>query len=33
MIDERVLRLWKFLLNMDRVTLDEIPEPYKTELS
>lgn len=32
-MDERQLRLWKFLLDMNRVTLEDIPEPYKTELS
>ncbi len=31
-MNERKLRLYKFLLNMGRITIDEIPEPYKTEL-
>ena len=31
-MDERKLRLYKFLLNMGRITLEEVPEPYKTEL-
>lgn len=31
-MDERVLRLYSFLLRMDRTTLDEIPEPYRSEL-
>jgi hypothetical protein len=25
-------RLYKFLLDMARITLDDIPEPYKSEL-
>lgn len=28
-IDERKLRLYKFLLGMKRITVDEIPKPYK----
>lgn len=32
-MDERKLRLYKFLLDMGRITLDEIPEPYYSELS
>ncbi len=26
-------RLYKFLIDMKRITLEEVPEPYKTELS
>lgn len=26
-------RLYKFLLDMGRVTIEEVPEPYKSELS
>ncbi len=26
-------RLYKFLIEMGRITLKEVPEPYKTELS
>ena len=32
-MDERKLRLYKFLLNMQRVNLEDIPEPYRTELT
>jgi hypothetical protein len=32
-MDERKLRLYKLLLDNNRITLDEIPEPYKTALS
>lgn len=31
-MDERILRLYKFLLKMERITIDDVPEPYKTEL-
>ncbi len=31
-VDQRRMRLYKFLLNMERITLEEVPEPYKTEL-
>ena len=31
-MDERKLRLYKFLLDMKRVTLEDIPEPYRTEI-
>lgn len=31
-MDERILRLYQFLLRMDRITIDEIPEPYKSEI-
>ena len=26
-------RLYKFLLDMERITLEDVPEPYKSELS
>lgn len=26
-------RLYKFLIDMERITIDEVPEPYKSELS
>ncbi len=26
-------RLYKFLIEMDRITLEDVPEPYKSELS
>ena len=26
-------RLYKFLIDMDRITIDDVPEPYKSELS
>ena len=29
----RTARLYKFLLDMGRVELKDVPEPYKTELS
>lgn len=32
-MNERRLRLYKFLLKMGRITLEDIPEPYKSELS
>ncbi len=25
-------RLYKFLLDMERITLDDVPEPYKIEI-
>ena len=32
-MDERKLRLYKFLLDMGRTTLEDIPEPYKAALT
>jgi hypothetical protein len=32
-MDERILRLYKFLLKMERITIEDVPEPYKTELA
>lgn len=32
-MDEKKLRLYKFLLDLGRITLENIPEPYRTELS
>lgn len=32
-MDERYLRLWEFILDMNRITIDQVPEPYKTEIS
>ena len=32
-MDERRLRLYAFLLQMGRVVLADIPEPYRTELT
>ena len=26
-------RLYKFLIDMDRITLEDVPEPFKSELS
>ncbi len=31
-MDERKLRLYRFLLRLERIALEEIPEPYKSEL-
>lgn len=31
-MDERRLRLYKFLLKMGRIKLEDVPEPYKTEI-
>ena len=31
-INERRLRLYKFLLSIGRVTIESIPEPYKTSI-
>jgi len=31
-MDERKLRLYRFLLKMGRITIDEVPEPYKSEI-
>jgi len=28
-MDERKLRLYRFLLKMGRITVDDVPEPYK----
>ncbi len=25
-------RLYKFLIDMDRITIDNVPEPFKTEI-
>jgi hypothetical protein len=25
-------RLYKFLIEMDRITIEDVPEPYKSEL-
>lgn len=25
-------RLYKFLIDMERTTIDDVPEPYKTEI-
>lgn len=27
------VRLYKFLLDMGRITLDDVPEPFRSELS
>jgi len=32
-MDERKLRIYGFLLKLGRITIEDIPEPYKTELS
>ena len=32
-INQRKLRLYEFLLNMGRIEVNDIPEPYKTEIS
>ena len=32
-MDARKLRLYRFLLKLNRVTLDGIPEPYKSQLA
>lgn len=32
-MDERILRLYKFLLKMERITIEDIPEPYKAEIA
>jgi len=32
-MDQRILRLYAFLLKMERIALIDIPEPYQTELS
>ena len=29
-LDEKKLRLYRFLLNMGRITIDDVPEPYKS---
>lgn len=31
--DERKVRLYRFLLEMNRITLNEVPDPYKTAIS
>jgi hypothetical protein len=31
-MDERILRLYKFLIKMQRITIDDIPELYKLEV-
>lgn len=32
MIDERMLRIYMFLLQMGRLALEQVPEPYKTAI-
>jgi hypothetical protein len=32
-MDARKLRLYKLLLDNNRITLEDIPEPYRTELT
>ena len=32
-MDDRKLRLYRFLLKMGRITLEDIPEQYRDELS
>jgi hypothetical protein len=32
MIDERMLRVYKFLVSMNRLTLEQVPEPYRSVL-
>lgn len=32
-MDERKLRIYRFMLDTNRIELEDIPEPYKTELS
>lgn len=32
-MDERKLRIYAFLLKLGRIMLEEIPDPYKTELA
>lgn len=32
-MDDRKLRLYKFLLSMNRITLEQIPEPYNSAIS
>ncbi len=31
-MDERKLRGYKFLLEMDRITVEDMPEPYRSEM-
>ncbi len=32
-MDERLLRIYSFLLRFGRVTLEDIPEPYRSALT
>lgn len=32
MIDERMLRIYKFLIQVGRFTVAQVPEPYRTEI-
>jgi len=32
-MDEKKLRLYKFLLNMGRIIIEDVPEPYREELN
>lgn len=32
-VDERELRLYAFLIKMKRITLEDVPEPYRTALA
>lgn len=31
-MDERKLRLYMFLVEMNRISIEQVPEPYKTEM-
>jgi hypothetical protein len=31
-MDERVLRLYGFLLRLGRIEIEDVPEPYRSEL-
>jgi hypothetical protein len=32
-MDERKIRLYKFLLELGRITIDQVPEEYKAEVT
>lgn len=31
-MDDKILRWWRFLVKVERVTVDQVPEPYKVAL-
>lgn len=31
-MDERLLRIYRFLVQMERLTIEDIPEPYRTAM-
>ena len=32
-LDQRKVRLYRFLLQIERITLEQVPEPYRMEIA